>query len=418
MGKMCPHSPSLLSAFAHPSRHSQPHTLTRSRPAPEREARPGPRPGTTCTEKSDWYHCTLAVRVRDYRTGRWISRAQASDQYDLPVEMYYPKGADGPVGVLLYGHGLSSDTGEADYVASRLTGIDYAILASPAPKHGNHPSREDPDDVAALNYLGIDLSVLKIDALTMRGHFNQTNMERLQLLELVRSSTHLPGNPSFLIDPDLTVYFGVSLGGILGTGLLALDNALSGAVLSVAGGELIKFATDTPAVDPFRPALINIFGSTAQFERILPVAQTLVDAADPVTLAASALHDRRIGPSHTPNVLLPVAVYDDVVPPSTGRALARALKLPHIEPVSVPVSGLLEAAAPAIGNGPGGTSTLGYFQFDRVPGGNGVVAADHINTPTSDLALQQLRVFLESIKAGGPAVIINPYDGQNVPPLP
>ena len=54
-------------------------------------------------------------------------------------------------------------------------------------------------------------------------------------------------------------------------------------------------------------------------------------------------HRRKAGDS-APDMLLPVSVYDETVPPAAGRAFARALGAPLVAPVHTPVATLPTAA--------------------------------------------------------------------------
>ena len=375
------------------------------------------RDGSECESDERLIRCNHQFTARDYRDDGAILTASPTQNYEVPFTTWYPRGFDTPRPILMYGHGLNSELDEAERIVDEFIELGYAIVASPALQHGTHPTRINPDSTAALDFLGIDIGNLRIDAFAMRGHFNQTSLDRLQILELIRQTESLPGAPDQLIDASLSVYFGISLGGLLGPVLLASDDAIDAGILSVAGGRLIAFATDTESVDMFRPVLVNLAGGDENLEKMLAVAQTFVDAADPATFARHVLYDRLDATSRAPDLLVPVAEYDEVVPPSTGRALARALRIPHVAPVSTPVEGLEVIEAPVQGNHPDGTSTQGYFQFDRLPRGDGSRTARHSSTPSSEIALFQVRAFLSAISERMPALIINPYAEFDVPAL-
>ena len=99
-------------------------------------------------------------------------------------------------------------------------------------------------------------------------------------------------------------------------------------------------------------------------------------------------------------------------------ALARALALPHLEPIASPVEGLITTQTPVEGNGPGGDSTVGFFQYDRVSSRGGVRPANHNNIPGSPEGLRQLEAFLGGLPEGRPARIIDPYEELGTAPLP
>jgi hypothetical protein len=125
--------------------------------------------------------------------------------------------------------------------------------------------------------------------------------------------------------------------------------------------------------------------------------------------AAHVLRDR-VDDGVAPHLLLPVAIADEVVPPSTGQALARAFGLPHIQPVSEPIPLVgPEQAAPARAN-LDRVVTAGFFQLSTVTNGGVTETAYHANTPLSDEASAQWTEFIRTWAVDGTPTIINPYD--------
>ena len=143
------------------------------------------------------------------------------------------------------------------------------------------------------------------------GSFEQTNLDRLQLLELLVQDPDIDGDGVDDLDPSQMSYVGISLGGMLGSGLLATSDRLQTGVLWVGGGHLINFAIDGSDMDVYRPLLESFAGGAVGLTRLLPVAQTLVDAADPGLWGAHVLTDRPFG-GEAPDVLLPVALVDKI----------------------------------------------------------------------------------------------------------
>jgi hypothetical protein len=111
---------------------------------------------------------------------------------------------------------------------------------------------------------------------------------------------------------------------------------------------------------------------------------------------------------------------DRVIPTVATRALARALRIPHVPPVFEdfslePVTG----DAPVVGNVGDGATTAGLFQFDRgVRAAGGPVApADHDIGITLEGQLQ-ITHFLRTWAQTGRPEIIDPYAALGTPPLP
>ena len=371
-----------------------------------------------CEDGELWRLCEGSFEAFDYRDGRHVATpAPTGGPWTIPVSVWLPKEGEGPFPTLVYGHGINDKRQSGEAFADRFAPRGYAVVASDAMRHGEHPTADPEDGLAALAFLGIDIQAVRIDALTLRGNFNQTTLDRLQLLQLIRQAPDVDGDEAPDLDGGRIAYWGVSLGGMLGPSLLALSEDVGAGILSVAGGQLLLFVTDTGQIAPLRPAIITLFGSEARFERLLPVAQALVDAADPASFGPFVLGERLDGGDHSPNVLFPVAVEDQTVPPASGKALARALAVTHVEPVVEPVELLPSAPAPLSENTSRGV-TAGFFQYDRVSTREGdTTPATHGNTPLSQEAELQARHFLETWLGEGPAEILDPYDVLETPPL-
>ena len=106
--------------------------------------------------------------------------------------------------------------------------------------------------------------------------------------------------------------------------------------LQEGGGDLPVFSTDTTTVDSLDTVLEFLIGPPDVFDRMLPVLQTGVDSSDPAIWATHVLRDR-FDQHPIPDLLFPVCVEDDTVPPATAKALAHGLNIPHLKPVLDPV---------------------------------------------------------------------------------
>lgn len=374
--------------------------------------------GADCTDHSKWRRCERSFVANDYRGAEgFVDASTPTATYTLPVSIWLPKDTPGPYPVVVVGHGINHHRGGGAAVANYLAPLGIAVIATDALQHGDHPTAIDgnPDD-DAIRFLGMDFEAFTLNALAMRGNFDQTALDRLQLLELMATDPDVDGDGIPDLDPGRIGYFGISLGGLMGSPLLALSDDIDAAVLTVAGGRLISFAIDNGQFEPFKPFVVGLVGSEALFDRMVAVLQSVVDAADPATYGPYVLSQRFSGAPSVPHVLFNVAANDETVPPATGRALARALGLPHVAPVVDVVDGLSEVPAPVVGNLPGG-ETAGFFQFDRVSSGDGVVAASHNNVPFGAEGLAQEVHFLKTWLTDGTPEILDPYAALGTPPL-
>ncbi|MFT4624866.1 MAG: dienelactone hydrolase [Myxococcota bacterium] len=368
-----------------------------------------------CEDLGGWWSCERSFMSTDYRAASGEVRgAEPAGEWLLPVRILLPPG-DGPFPVLVYGHGLNGSRGDVTSMMSQLEGLGVALVAVDALHHGAHPTAGPDSDLAALPFLGLDLEALSIDGLALRGSFEQTTLDRLQLVELLAASPDVDGDGQPDLDASQLGYVGVSLGGLLGPSLLALSDRVQTGVLWVGGGHLISFALDSAVMSTFAPLLETLAGGQAGLDRLLPVAQSAVDPADPALWAALAMEERPFGGA-IPDVLLPVALEDEVVPPASARALARGFGLTHLEPVATEVDGLSTAQGPLMANHSSG-ATAAYFQYDRVSAGDAVEPADHGNTPFAAESEVQLRAWVNGWLDEGRPAAINPYAVVDTPQL-
>ncbi len=363
----------------------------------------------SCSEDGSFTRCELSFVASDYRTERYVQGGTPTSTYELPFIVWLPTERSGTVRTLMYGHGLNGDAGQARGILDDVEGKGIAVVAMNAVEHGQHPTALD-GSAGALPFLGIAQNDLLIDGRSIRGNFNQTILDRLQLLTLLRQNPDIDGDGTDDLQFDELAYWGISLGGLLGPGLLALDGEIDMTILSVGGGGLTEFVLGNEFFAAFRPILALDLQLAGGVDAFLVVAQSLVDAGDPATWGAHVLRDRVVGSA--PHVLLPTAEFDGTVPPETAYALARSMRLPQVGPVRTPLYPLERVAAPVSLNVDG--VTAGYFQFDRV--GSGPAEAGHENTPGSEEAVTQSDHFLDTWIAGAPE-IIDPYPTVGTPPL-
>ena len=362
-----------------------------------------------CHPRGDLLECELTLTVRDRRDEDGLVDPDLQPvEAEIPVTIWLPD-LDGPYPVVVYGHGLGSSRSEGYRVASEMGETPYALVAMEAVEHGDHPSAAGTDrGDDALRFLGIDLNTVSIRPRVIRGNFDQTTLDRLRLIRLLREQPDLDGDGDAELMVDRVGYLGISLGAILGPQLLALDGEIDGAVWSVGGARLMSIVTDSTALTDYEDLIIALVGSRERFDRLTAVAQHVVDPVDPGVWATHVLRDR-FDDAPAPSVLVQVGMADEVVPPSSGHALARALDLPHLEPVveTVPLLEVIDEE-PVVANLEDG-ATGAFFQFDRVTRDGTTGPARHVATPTSVEGVLQIQTFLDTWIRDGEPQIIDPY---------
>jgi len=370
---------------------------------------------SACVEETSWRRCDGTFIATDFRRAEGqVLNAETQTPWTLQVRTLLPKDTPGPYPVIVYGHNMSGDRSGSSLLMSQLSELDIAIVAIDALYHGDHPTAGS-SSIPALPFLGIDLSNLALDGLAIQGSFTQTTLDRLQLLELLAQDPDIDGDGNADLDTSRMAYVGISLGALLGPSLLATSNRLQAGVFWVGGGHLINFAIESADMDSYRPLIESLVGGTASLSRLLPVAQTLVDAADPAFWGTKIFNNRPFAGA-APDILLPVALIDETVPSACGHALARAMGLTHMQPIAENVSALLASPAPLSANH-SSEATAVYFQYDRISTGEEVSPATHDNLPASPEAKAQLKEWVETWLETGRAVAINPYALLETPAL-
>jgi hypothetical protein len=361
--------------------------------------------------------CDLHFVSSDFRDGDGVVRsAEPVQTWVLAATAWLPPPSDRLPVPLLYGHGMGNDRSDGALVAEVVLPLGFAVFATDALEHGDHPTAE-PRDLgnAALAFLGLDLGALTFAPHVFGGNFNQTALDWLQLLETVRRSPDLDGDGAPDVDTTRAAVWGVSLGGSIAPNVLALAERVEVAITSVAGGHLATYVTETPEIAAALPLLGRLAGSPERLQRLLLPVQTLADSGDPTTFAAHVLRDRLDPTSTVPDLLFPVAVDDDTVPPAASHALARAFGLPHMEPSVTAIDLLPTVTGPLRANLPNNT-TGAFFELDRV-GGTTPQPATHGNAPLGPEGRWQAERFLETWLRTGRATAEDPYAALGTAPL-
>lgn len=369
-------------------------------------------PDFVCTPYDGYQACDTTFSPIDFRDPDELVQPGATARQEVDVRVWLPDGVERPP-VIFYGHGLSQSLDDGFEIADIVARQGYAMVGSNALFHGTHPSAGGEPSPQA--FLGIDLTDgISLDVNRMRGAFDQTNLDRRQLLTLLGNDPDLDGDGTPDLDPDQLAYLGLSLGGILGSGLLAGSDDIDAAVLAIAGGNLSTIVRDSDFTQPYMQLLEQLAGGSSELQVVFSLLQTTIDPSDPTLYASYVLRDR-LTEGEPPHVLLPVATLDEVVPFNAGAALARAYQMPHIEPVFVPVAGLPVGGATPVGGNVDGT-TVGYFQYDRITRDGEVLPSEHL-MPRSDEFGAQLLHLLDTWDTTGVPEIVDPYAMLGTPPL-
>jgi len=254
--------------------------------------------------------------------------------FRLTIPEGTPPGGGWPV--VIFGHGLGGQNTDAYRWGNELAAYGFAVVGISAVHHG---------------YRGTVPEFFNWESLPRtREHFRQTNADHLQLLHMLQEGNAAALAPFNQLNVDDVSYFGISLGGILGSSFLALSpDANSKGLLVVPGGHLSRelFANEVGGTyfNPFIANRAQIGATDPEFPLFLKGFEMLVqlgfDRVDPVNFATHIVTPGTQLPSGVPKrVLQTVSIDDNWVPNDANYALQRALGIPTLTAATTNTGGV------------------------------------------------------------------------------
>ena len=313
----------------------------------------------------------LNPKTREFRADGKAETRQVD--FVLTIPRGYDKSEEIPV--VLFGHGLMTSRELAYLIADRLARAGFAVFAMDLPYHGRRSiclsdasCRGDascdatgqciePDgstgelrSAEAPDWLWTDspeypvttgLPFVELDNLVAaRDHFAQAMVDLMQGLRVVRGADWRSASSGWSLDGDDVVYFGMSLGGILGANLAAVEPTIGDFALNVPGGDFVELIS---ASKIFRGAFEAELqergieeGSDAYLE-FMHRAHWILDPVDPMNLARYArersarYRDPRSGEmkqTGEKRMLIQMADGDSIMPNSSTRILSERSGVP------------------------------------------------------------------------------------------
>lgn len=283
-------------------------------------------------------------------------KPKLQNTFDLRFALAVPNATKCPVPgggypIVLYAHGTGGDyrsflddaTGRA--LAQRCLasmGIDQIF-------HGTRPgspAADDPQRDSKIQLLFFNFD----NAFAARTNNRQSAIDVVQQARLfTETKTKVPANVSrtgtdIAFDPSRVLFFGHSQGGLNGPVFLAASDLARGGVLSGAGSVLVVALLEKTKPIDVSAAVRILLGLTDEerakelnvFHPALALAQTIVDATDPIHYGAFITTTPRAG-------FAPKSIYqtegisadgsgDTYAPPRGIEALAVSMSLPRVAP--------------------------------------------------------------------------------------
>lgn len=379
----------------------------------------------SCTDEALFRQCELAFEAIDFRDEEKVIRRRAGDaisdarRYVLPVTVWLPLEGEAPYPAMIWGSGLGSGRDQGRRLAAFAAPEGIATIAIDPVAHGEHPDVEEGESSETLATvirfftIGEELRVRALRPLQLRDHWRQATYDKLQLVRLIQGGIDLDGDESADLDASRLSYLGVSLGGIMGTELLAATDAIDAGVLVVPGGRVSTIISDSSLFGTLITLLRPRGTTDGDVARFFPILQTVLERGDAATYGQHVLQDRLEPGSNPPSVLAGVVLDDDTVPNTANYALMRSMRLPLVGPELRPEPGVRGVPAPLSANIDDAT-TAGFLQFDVVQDGDGgKELATHGNVGDSEVGIHAWLEFLRTADEGV-AVIDDPYEATGL----
>ena len=287
-----------------------------------------------------------------------------------PFTLIVPRVAEtAPVHLLVFGHGFLG-TGEGElggkdgsYVQTFLDEKGYAAIAT------NWTGLSAYEGIDGAGSSAAALAVQDINHLHWLGdRLPQAIVNNIVLARVAKTialdpALDIDGAPS--IDPSRVDYYGISLGGVMGSVLMATSPDLERGVLNVGAASWTTLLQRSTNWLLFKLILDGSYPDKLDQQIIIGVLQSYFDAADGINLATRYSLDPLPG-NPSKQVLLQIGVGDPQVSNLASETFARTASFPLLADSPKPVWGLTKAPGPL-------TSALSIWdtkEADQPPEGN------------------------------------------------
>lgn len=269
---------------------------------------------------------------------------------ELDFLLTLPVSGSPPYPVVLVQHGFGGDNGTVLDLAELLAAEGLAAIGIDAVAHGRR---------------GSPLSLLRARPFRARDLFRQTIADQMTVLRAIEAGVDIDGDGRLELDASRMSYIGISLGGMLGSSLVAVEEILPTAVLNVGGGRVAFLGQAPGLIDLVQGELATEVGLdredpifVAYIQRVLEMGQHAVDPTDGANFARHWFLEPFEGQPER-NILLQQGIGDELVTPESTDALA--------------IPGGLVSNTPMQDE----EGVSGIWRFDP-PGGHGILGRDDV----------------------------------------
>jgi hypothetical protein len=274
----------------------------------------------------------------------------AKGTYDAPFTLILPRAAtNGPVKLLQFGHGfLGSAEGElggsgGSYVQSFADEKGYALIGT--------------DWVGLSHYEGVDAAGSGAASLAVQdmNHApwitDRLHQALVNGMVLARTARDIAQDPALLVDGQPSIdasridYYGISLGGIMGSALMGYSPDLERGVLNVGAAGWSTLFQRSVNWSLFRLVIQGSYPEVLDQQILIEVMQAHFDAVDGMSIANHLTADPLAG-NPVKHVLLQMGVNDMQVPNLASEIYARSVPLPLLSDAPAPIFGMTPKDGP------------------------------------------------------------------------
>ena len=275
----------------------------------------------------------------------------ASGTYEAPFTLIVPRSVkDGPAGLLLFGHGFlgsgESELGDAqgsvlqtfaDEKRFALVATDWSGLSryEGLDAAGSGAAAEAVNDVNGIPWISDRLQQSLVNAMTL-ARTSRGGIAKDPVLAV---------DGKALIDASRIDYFGISLGGVLGSSLMGWSPDLDRGVLNVGAAGWSTLFQRSQNWGLFKLIIDGAYPDKLDQQIVLELLQAYLDTTEGMSVAPHVLADPLPG-AQPKQILLQMGVNDLLVPNIATEGLARSLKLPVLADSNIPIYGVEAKAGP------------------------------------------------------------------------
>lgn len=274
--------------------------------------------------------------------------------------------------IVLYSHGTGGDYQSflSDGTADRLATLGIAVMGIDQIHHGERNPTSISPDLLFFNIQNPDA----VRYNTLQSAVDIVSQARFAASIDIPTAVLDRGGAQIHLDASRMYFFGHSQGGLVAPLYLAIDDATHGGVISEGGG-LIGYALtlktepiSIPAIVTGALGLHTLDGEEfTLFHPVITLLQGWIEPSEPTNYAPFLFDHPRAGFAPK-SIFMTEGGMDPYTPPPSIEALAVAMRIPQVDPISHRIAtedflGIPPAGPTVTGNVAGGLATAGLLQF-------------------------------------------------------